>query len=100
QTLARGTVAARLAPYDSPRAEALLGAIKDSGEYNRWLSAAAARLAPTDLPKARQLLDRFRADNSTQPAIARLRVAFAVAREKPDEAVKLVAGVGEPAPRV
>ncbi|MDB5309205.1 MAG: hypothetical protein JWO38_3407 [Gemmataceae bacterium] len=90
-----GMVAARLAPHDWPRAEVLLGGIKDPGEYNRWLAAAAGRLAAVDLPGAKRLFDRFRVDNSSYPSEARLRVAFRIAAARPDEAVKVVEGVAE-----
>jgi uncharacterized GH25 family protein len=92
-TLAVGLVAARLAPYDWPKAENLLDSVKDAGEYNRYLSAAAARLAAADLAKAKELLDRFKPSNSFYPHEARLRIAFVIAQEKPDEAVKLIDGV-------
>jgi uncharacterized GH25 family protein len=98
-TLAVGLVAARLAPYDWPKAEAILNSIKDASEFNRFLSASAARLAASDLPKAKQLLDQFKPGNSFYPSEARVRVALAVAKEKPDEAVKLIDGVKEGAYR-
>jgi hypothetical protein len=99
-TLAVGLVAANLAPYDWPKAESLLKLLKDSGEYNRFLSAAVARLARTDLAKTKQLLDRFEPSNSSELQTGRLRVAFAIAKEKPDEAVKLVNSLREGAYRV
>ena len=53
----------------------------------------AARVAATDLALAKKLLDRFKPDNTFYPHEARLRIAFAVAREKPDEALALVNSV-------
>lgn len=90
-----GMVAARLAPYDWPRAEDLLESLKDPSEYNRWLSAACGRLAATDPAKAKSLFDRFKPDNSYSASDARVRVAYRLAATDPDEAEKVVAGVPE-----
>ncbi len=93
--LAVGLVASRLAPYDWAKAEKLLNSLKDPSDYNRFLASTIARLAPTDYAKAKQLLDRFKPENSSYPQHARLRVAFAIAKTKPDEAVQLVESVKE-----
>jgi hypothetical protein len=92
-SLAVGMVAARLAPHDWPRAEALLNGLKGPDDFNRYLAATAGRLARTDYPKAKELLTRFKPDNSSTPLSGRLRVAFAIAKTQPDEAVKIVDAV-------
>jgi protocatechuate 3,4-dioxygenase beta subunit len=94
-SLAVGLVAARIAPYDWPKAEELLKTLKDPGDYNRFLSAAAARLAVTDFDRARKLFDRFKPDNTFYPQTVRLRVSFAIAKDKPDAALELVQSVKE-----
>src|SRR5262249_11015410 len=64
-------------------------------DYNRFLSASAARIAVTDLDRAKKLFDLFKPDNTFYPQEARLRVAFAIAKEKPDAALELVQSVKE-----
>jgi len=98
--LARGMVAARLAPFDWPRAKALLDSFKDPSDYNRYLCIAAAQVAGTDFPHAKSLLAEFRPSNTHYVQDARLLVAFRVAKRHPGEAVALVEGVNEPAFRV
>jgi protocatechuate 3,4-dioxygenase beta subunit len=88
--LARGMVAARLAPVDWPRAKKLLDAFKDPSDYNRHLRSAAARIAETDPVHAQQLLTEFRPGNVFSAQEAPLLVAFRIARKHPDAAVALV----------
>ena len=94
--LAIGLAAAHLAPYDWPKAEAMLNALKDPGDYNRYLTDATVRIARTDLDRARKLFERFKSDNSSYPQEARVRVALVITQEKPDEAVKLVNSATDP----
>jgi hypothetical protein len=72
-----------------------LNRLKDPSDFNRFLFATAARLAASDFEKAKLLLTRFKPDSSFYSQTVRLRVAYAIAKEKPDEAVKLVDGVKE-----
>ena len=95
-----GGVVARLAPYDWPRAEAMLAKFKDPSEYNRWLAASAARIAASDLPKAKALLDKFKPANSFDLPYARLKIASRIYADKPDEAEAMVAAVTKSAIRV
>lgn len=97
--LARGIAASRLAPFNWPRAKAMLDAIRDPSEYNRYLRSTVAQLAATDLPRAKQLLDQFRPDNASYRHEARVRLATRIALDRPGEAVALVDGVREPAYR-
>ena len=90
-----GSVAACLAPYDWAKAESLLNLLKENNEYNRFLSAAVSRLAATNMTKTKQLFGQFKPDNTFYRHEARLRAAFAIAREKPEEAIELVTGVPE-----
>lgn len=94
-SLAVGLAAAYTAPHDWGTAESLLNTVKDGDEFNRYISAAAARIARTDLARAKQLLDRFKPANTFYPQEARVRIAYAVAADQPDEAVKLIDGVKE-----
>lgn len=98
--LARGMVAARLAPIDWPRAKKLLDSFKEPNDYNRYLQNAAVQLASTDLAKAKKLLGEFRPSNTHYPHTARLLIAFHIARDHPDEAVALVEGTTEAVYRV
>jgi hypothetical protein len=94
-SLAIGLCAAHLAPYDEKKADALLNALTSADDFNRFLSAMAARVARTDLDRAKKLLGRFKPGRTFYAAEARLRVAFAIATAKPDEALALVNGVTE-----
>ena len=94
--LARGMVAARLAPIDWPRAKKLLDSFKEPSDYNRYLHNAAGQLAYTDLAKAKKLLAEFRPGNDFYPHSARLLIASRIAKDHPDEAVALVEGTGNP----
>ncbi len=89
-TMYAGMVAARLAPYDWPRAEAMLDRLTVPGEYNRWLSSAYARLAAADPARAKELLGKFKPDNAFDSAHARVKGALAVAATRPDEAEALI----------
>ena len=91
-----GLAAANLAPHDWPKAEALLAKLNDPFDYNRYLSAAVDRIARTDPERARKLLDRFKPDNWNYHKEARLRVAFAIAPDQPDEAAKLFLNTKDP----
>ena len=99
-TMYAGMVAARLAPYDWPRAEAMLDRFTVAGEYNRWLAGACVRVAPADFPKAKELLGRFKPDSSNAPDNAKIKVALAAARTRPDDAEALVAGLADPGTRM
>ena len=90
-----GMVAARLAPHDWAKAEALLKSMKKPSEYNRFLAGAVARIASNDLAKAKEILSGFKPDNSSYSDTAHMRVAFAIAKSKPDEAVTLIESVKE-----
>lgn len=92
-SMARGMAAARLAPFDGPRANALLAALKDPTEYNRFLASAAAQVAAVDPARAKEMLGHFRPDNTYYRQEARLLVAYEIVGERPDEAAELVAGV-------
>ena len=94
-----GAVVCRLAPYDWPRAEAMLATFKNPSEYNRWLAASAARLSERDLSKAEALLTQFKPANSFDLAYARLKIATRVCADRPAEAERLVAAVTESAIR-
>jgi uncharacterized GH25 family protein len=98
--LARGMVAARLAPVDWPRAKKLLDAFKDPYDYNRYLCGAAARIAETDLVHAQLLLAGFRPGNAFSAREAPVLVAFRIAPKHPDQAVALVEKATDPAFRV
>jgi hypothetical protein len=95
QAMARGMVAARLAPFDWPAAKALLDPLKESNLYNRYISSAADQIARTDVPAAKKLFDLFRPDNSFAPYYARLSVAYRAAAADPDEAERIVNSVTE-----
>jgi hypothetical protein len=99
-SLAVGLAAAHIAPHDAAKADALLEKLKTFSDYNRFLAASAARVARTDLARAVRMLDGFKADNSSYPSLARVRVALAVAESNPDEAVKMVAGIRDVRHRV
>jgi protocatechuate 3,4-dioxygenase beta subunit len=94
-TLARGMTAARLAPFDWPRAKAMLDALKDPSEYNRFLAATCSQLAATDLPKAKKLFDEFKPDGTSYPHDARLQVAYRIAAKDPAGAEAIVASVSD-----
>lgn len=84
-----GYTAAHLAPHDWTAAEKLLNGLKNPSDFNRFLAASAARIARTDLPKAKLLLGRFKPDNTYYSQEAHVRIAYAIATERPDEAVKV-----------
>jgi hypothetical protein len=94
-----GMVAARLAPHDGTKAESLLNSLP-SGDYNRFLCATVGRLALDDLDRAKGLLDKFKQDGGSYPRIARIRIALAIAKQKPDTAVELVNGITDAPDRV
>lgn len=94
-TLAVGMTAARMAPYDWPRAKAVLDSVKDGHERNRYLAATAAQLASTDLPKAKEVLTRFEPKNFGYAQQGTVRVATRIARTNPDEAVRIVDGISD-----
>ncbi|QJW99975.1 carboxypeptidase-like regulatory domain-containing protein [Frigoriglobus tundricola] len=91
-----GLAAANLAPHDWPKAEALLAKLNDPFDYNRYLSAAVDRVARTDPDRAKKLLDHFKPDNWNYHTEARLRLAFAIAPDRPDEAAKLFLNTKDP----
>src|SRR5205814_1330186 len=97
QVLARGLVAARLAAFDWPAAEALLDPVKDAMEYNRYVCMAADRIARTDVPAAKKLFDLFRPSPSFSNHEARLYVAYRAAAGDPDEAERIVGTVDDAA---
>jgi hypothetical protein len=98
--LARGMVAARLAPHDWPRAKKLLDSFKEPNDYNRYLRTAVVQLAATDLAKAKKLLQEFRPSNASYPHEARLLLAFRISKNHPDEAVAIVEGTSDAVYRV
>jgi hypothetical protein len=100
ETYYRGLAAATLAPHDGPRSAALLDALTDPMEYNRFLAMAAGEVAVTDRTRAKSLLGRFRPDNSFYRHSARMCVAYEIAGDRPDEAEALVNEVPEAAYRV
>jgi hypothetical protein len=95
-----GMAAARLAPYDWPKAESLLNRLEDPGDYNRFLDSTISKLAATDLARAKSLLDKFKLGSDYHAKTSRIKLAVAIAKEKPDEAIELVNSIKEGAFRV
>ena len=100
ETLAQGIAASYLYSFDPDRADAMLKRLTEPGDFNRFLGATAGRVARTDLAKAIELLGEFKPDNTRYPQTARIRVASAIASDKPDEALKLIEGIKEEPYRV
>lgn len=89
---ARGFVAARLAPFDLPRAKRLL-LQGDESERRRWVGVMAERLSTHDLDHAMKLLDEFKADQSSFTADTHRAIAVRLAKSgRIDEAVKIAQG--------
>jgi hypothetical protein len=93
QMLGRAEVARFLAPYDLPRARALLRTENDPRQYNHWLSRIAVALARTDSQAALALVGELKEDRSTVREVTRLQIARQVAGRDPAEAARLAEAI-------
>jgi hypothetical protein len=92
QELARAQAAEALAPYDLPRALALLEPIRERQARERYLGNVAVALCPDDLGKALQIIEQFER-LSTLPGLVRMRLAYRLAPSRPAEAIRVVEGM-------
>ena len=100
EEMAVGLAASYLASFDPLRAEAMLKRLTDPSFFNRYLGASAVRVARTDLAKAKELLGEFKADNSSNPQMTSIRIAYEIALDRPEEAIKLIDGIKSEPERV
>ncbi len=92
QQWVRGSVATALAPYDLPRALKLLEPIRDPNTREQCLGPVAIALAPHDLPRALEIVAKF-SEQSTQPDLVRLSIAYRLAASQPAKAIQVVEGM-------
>ncbi|MEX2117972.1 MAG: M56 family metallopeptidase [Pirellulales bacterium] len=92
QGYARGIVAAALAPYDLQQALALVEPIEKPGDRERYLGNIAAAIGAQEPDKALDVVRDFPKGGSELNRV-KMRIAYALARVRPAEAVAIVEGI-------
>jgi uncharacterized GH25 family protein len=88
QELALGMTAEALAPYDLPRALALLGPLTDRSIRERWLGRVAVAIAGHDLDKALEIPKKFEKISNASDRV-RMRIAYLIAASQPAKAIQV-----------
>ena len=92
QAFARGTVARTLAPLDLERALALVAPITNRQDKDRYTAFIIEAISGTNPEKALKLVETVDRESS-MPQTLRTGIAFAMAPEHPDEAIRIVEGM-------
>ena len=89
----RGVVAQILAPFDLPRALALIEAVRDEAtEKDRHRALIATAIATNDTSKAVALVETV-GGPAFYHELARTEIAFKIGADRPDEAIKIIEGI-------